>query len=139
MCVLRSSALALSPGGALVSFPSLSVGSPLFSFRGLAWSAWLCGGLLSVSFRPSSRSFSGAVLVARFRSPAAASRFARRWALRLGVPVFVRRSGVSVPVSGPGFPLPGPWFGFSVPVSGLGLRGFVRALAAPPFEGASRA
>lgn len=42
------------------------------------------GAALGVSFRSSSRAFSGFVAVARFSSPVAAGRFARSWGARLG-------------------------------------------------------
>lgn len=68
--------------------------------RAAAWSAFQSGGLFSGFTRPSRRSPSGFVLVALFRSPAAAARFARRAARRSGLPVTVRsRQAVSVPVS----------------------------------------
>ena len=94
-----------------------------------AWSAFRSGGLVAVAFRPSARSFSGWVLVAAFRPGAGAPAFARRWAGRLGVPVFVRRRGalllVSVPVLVPAA-VAAP---ASFRVAG-GLRGFAAAAAA---------
>ena len=63
------------------------------SFRSVAGSALGSGGCASWSFRPSSRSFSGSVVVASFLSFAFASRFASLWAGRLGFFVAVRRSG----------------------------------------------
>jgi hypothetical protein len=76
--------------------------SSLWSVRSLAFFAFRCGGLASFVVRPSDRSFSGFVLVARFSSAGRAAAFARAWAHRLGVSV-VCSSGapwsVSVPVS----------------------------------------
>ncbi|MFN8468257.1 MAG: hypothetical protein U0X20_22045 [Caldilineaceae bacterium] len=46
------------------------------------WSAFHAGGLRGVCLRPSSRSFSGAVLVCSFRSFASAARLAARLARR---------------------------------------------------------
>ena len=97
----------------------------LTSARSLAFSAFRAGSLVSLVFRPSSRSFSGAVVVARFACPRCAGLFARRWASRLGVSVAVRGGAVSVPVAVPSSrPL---WLGRLVVCSG-GLRGFVRSL-----------
>lgn len=76
----------------------------LFRFRSVVGSA-LGSGCCSWSFRPSERSISGLVVVARFESFPRAAAFARRWAAVLPVlcgGVLVRfRSGawaVSVPV-----------------------------------------
>lgn len=75
----------------------------IFFFRSLAWSAYLCGGLEAVLIRPSDRSFSGWVLLARFNRPDGARKFARRWAARLGISVVYRSKilEVSVPVLRP--------------------------------------
>ncbi len=74
------------------------------SFRSVAGSALGSGGCVSWSFRSSSRSFSGFVVSVSFLSFAFASRFASRWASRLGFFCAVRRSGslwsVSVPCWG---------------------------------------
>ena len=82
-------------GGALVALSA-------FSSRSVAFSAFRAGSLCSVLLRPSSRAFSGAALVCSFASPRSAAAFARRWSVRLGVLVFVRRApggwSVSVPV-----------------------------------------
>lgn len=102
----------------------------LFSFRSLAFSAFRAGGLVSVVFRPSSRSFSGWVAVVRFRRRSAAVRFARRWAGRLGVGVAVRGGGlfVSVPVAAPRSSRPA---GLGRPVVAVGgLRALVASLGA---------
>lgn len=76
----------------------------LLAFRSVSGSA-LGSGCCSWLVRRSERSLSGWVLVARFSSFAAASRFARRWAGRLPAECqfcVVRRSdlgwSVSVPV-----------------------------------------
>ena len=100
--------------------------SSLTSARFLAFSAFRAGSLVSLLFRPSSRSFSGAVAVARFGCPARAGAFARLWARRLGVAVAVRGCSVSVPVA---VPSSRPaWLGRLVVCSG-GLRGFLRSLS----------
>lgn len=101
--------------------------------RVLACSARRAGpAFLGAVARPSSRSWSGAVFVARFSSPAVAGRFASVWSTRLGLPVFVRSGpgpswSASVPVPLP--PLPGPvalpWRG-----PGGGPAAFWRALRA---------
>jgi hypothetical protein len=74
----------------------------MFGLRSLSFSAFRAGSLFGLRVRPSSHSASGCVLVAAFASQAAASRFARRWAGRLGMPVVVRLVpggwSVSVPV-----------------------------------------
>jgi hypothetical protein len=114
-------------------FPALPVWwcVVLVSVRSLAFSAFRSGGLVSVLWRPSSRSLSGFVLVARFSRQAPARAFACRWARRLGVSVVVGppSSGFAVRVPAPG---PGssrcPSFGRLVVSSG-GLRGFLRSLA----------
>lgn len=69
--------------------------------RSLAFSALRAGSLAGVVLRPSSRSGSGFVLVARFRSAASAGAFARRAAARLGYFVVVRGPAVSVPCAPP--------------------------------------
>ena len=100
------------------------------SSRSVAFSAFRCGGLRSVLLRPSSRAFSGAALVCSFASPGAAGAFARRWAVRLGVLVFVRRApggwSVSVPVARRSSRWP-VGVGLLVVWSG-GLRGFCASL-----------
>lgn len=71
--------------------------------RSVAWSAFRAGGLMSVLFRSSRRSFSSLVLVCSFGSWWSAASFAALWSRRLGVPTPVCRSGggwsVSVPVA----------------------------------------
>jgi hypothetical protein len=78
--------------------------SAFVSFRVVSCSALGSGGCAAWVFRPSSRSFSGFVVSASFLSFAFASRFASRWASRLGFFVAVRRAGslwsVSVPCWG---------------------------------------
>jgi hypothetical protein len=106
--------------------------------RSVAWSAFRAGSLVSVLLRSSSHSASGRVLVCQFKRGASASAFARRWAARLGISIFVRCAGwagrweVSVPVHYPSSHLPA--WGL-VPCVG-GVRGFARSLAscgfAPP-------
>ena len=100
------------------------------SVRSLAFSAFRAGGLVAFRARPSGRSFSGAVAVVSFSSPAARARFARRWSVRLGVPVFCAgRCGCRVPVD---LPSVAAWSGAFVAVSG-GLPGLVAGLAAAGF------
>lgn len=101
--------------------------SALFSARSLCFSAFRSGGLRGLVFRPSSRAFSGFVVVASFASPSAAGRFARRWARRLGVAVAVSGVSVSVPCA--------VWPSSRLPVGagrplffGGGVRGLVRGL-----------
>jgi hypothetical protein len=102
--------------GASVPFwgrrPVVPVGPVAPSPVRVLWSAFRAGGLAGVVLRPSSRSFSGAVLVCAFRSLSAARVFAVRWGPRSGAGVcVVRRSPwrggvwvVSVPVAVvPGF------------------------------------
>jgi hypothetical protein len=64
-------------------FPSSVVRSARFAFA--PWA----GGALGVSFRPSSRAFSGFVAVVRFASFAAAARFSASWGGR-----FARSGGL---------------------------------------------
>jgi len=96
------------------------------SIRHLVFSAFRAGGLRSVLLRSSSRSRSGVVLVAVFGSSHRAAAFARRWAVRLGLGVFVRRHpggfAVSVPVV---LPSSRPPLGFG---QLLAVRGGVRGL-----------
>lgn len=105
--------------------------SSAFSPRLVAFSAFRVGSLRSVLLRPSARAFSGAALVCVFASPRAAGAFARRWSVRLGVLVFVRRApggwSVSVPVRRRSSRWPA-CVGRVVCWSG-GLRGFVLSLA----------
>lgn len=65
-------------------------------------SAFRAGSLANVLLRYSSHSQSGLVLVAVFRDHTRAGSFARRWSIRLGLGVAVRRHpagwAVSVPV-----------------------------------------
>ncbi len=101
--------------------------SSQFSSRSVAFSAFRAGSLASVALRPASWSPAVLVLVAGFRCPRRAARFAARWAGRLGRPVRVRRCGqlraVSVPVAGvPSGRRSGLW------VRG-GLRGLLRVLS----------
>ena len=104
-----------------------SVASPL---RSVAFSAFRASGLSGLVWRPSTRSFSGSVLVCVFPSRVIAASFACRWASRLGRSVFVRKRG--------------SFFGVSVPVAAVpdsrfsgwvvgGLWGLLAVLAA--FEG----
>lgn len=72
----------------------------LRSARSVVWSGFRSGGLWSAVLRPSHHAPSGWVVVLVFRSPVAASVFARSFAPLLGVPLAVRsRVCVSVPVS----------------------------------------
>lgn len=96
------------------------------SVRSVAFSAFSSGGLLAVAVRPSSGSPSRFVAVVSFRSPAAACRFAARFAPRVGLPLRVRGSAVSVPV--PVEPR-APGLGRCVPAAG-GVRGLDRSLSA---------
>jgi hypothetical protein len=97
----------VAPGGLAVALAGPAsplwrcvVSGSVVSVRSLAFSAFRSGGLVSFVVRPSSRSFSGSVLVARFSGSGAARRFARSWARRLGVSVAVRSGfSVSVPVA----------------------------------------
>ena len=102
-----------------------------FSVRSLVFSAFRAGGLRSVLLRTSTRARSGTVVVAVFACPVRAGGFARRWAGRLGLSVFVRRHpggfAVSVPVKLPHTRLP-IGAGRLLPVSG-GLRGLLSVLA----------
>ena len=80
----------------------------MFLFPIVSGSAVGCGAS-SWFVRASSRSLSGFVLVASFRSCAAASAFARRWAVRLPAACrgcAVRRSGASWSVSVPVWSVP---------------------------------
>ena len=107
-------------------------GAPL---RHVAFSAFRSGGLSGLVWRPSSRSFSGSVLVCVFPSHSVASLFARRWASRLDRSVFVRESSgrTGVPVFGVSVPVASvPDSRFSGWVSG-GLRGLLAVLSG--FEG----
>ena len=74
----------------------------MLATKSVVWSAFRAGSLRAVQLRPSVHARSGAVCVCSFRSATAAGQFARRWALRLGLSVAVRRSAglwaVSVPV-----------------------------------------
>lgn len=83
------------------SWVAASVGS-------VAWSAVRAGGCVSLVWRPSLHSFSGAVAAVCFRRRSVAAAFAARWAARVGVFVAVRR-------------VPGGWAA-SVPVA-LGCGG----------------
>jgi len=98
--------------------------------RFLIFSAFRAGGLRAVSLRSSTRSRSGIVLVAVFACRHRAAAFARRWAGRLGVGVFVSSHpagfAVSVPVSLPSSHPPHT-FGLLLPISG-GVRGLLRLL-----------
>lgn len=107
------------------------VGQMAVNPRSLCWSAFLCGSLSAVVLRGSSRSFSGRALDCMFSSPSSAARFARRWAVRLGLSVPVRRSpcglwAVSVPVAWRSSRVP-PSYASRVSWSG-GLRAFSAAL-----------
>lgn len=100
--------------------------------RSAAFAAFRAGSLVSVCLRPSSRSFSGAVLVASFRSAPAAGVFARRCAARCGVACAVRGSAGSWSVSVPVALSSSRWpagAGWAWPVAG-GLRGFLAVLGA---------
>ena len=101
----------------------------LFPPRSLAFSAFRSGGLRGLVFRPSSRSFSHFVAVCSFASRAAAARFARRWAVRLGVSVAVSGLSVSVPCLPPRHSRWPAWVGRPVFFGG-GVRGLVRGLSA---------
>jgi hypothetical protein len=107
--------------------------------RSLLWSAFRAGGLVRFGLFASRRSPSGRVLRLFFSSWPSASGFARRWSVRLGVPVVVRRGCgvascgawvVSVPVAWvPWFP--SRFFGLAVSVWRVGgLRGFVSVVRA---------
>lgn len=108
------------------------------SVRSLAFRAFRCGSLHSVQFRQSSRSFTGQVFVAVFRSAGCAGAFAQSCAVSLGVSVFVVRVSavrwsVSVPVAPAHSRLPVGW-GRVWLVAG-GLRGFVATLSRAGFVG----
>lgn len=96
--------------------------------RSLAFSAFRTGSLYGFVVRPSLNSATGIVAVCTFSCPVRAATFARRWAIRLGLPVVIRhRVMVSVPVIVAGsHPL---FFGRPVSCAG-GLRGFIRSLGA---------
>ena len=97
----------LLPSGGCVC-PLASGGVPVFLFPVVSGSAVGCGAS-SWLVRASSRSASGFVLVASFSSCAAASAFARRWAVRLPAVCrgcAVRRSGASWCVSVPVWSVP---------------------------------
>jgi len=100
------------------------------SIRHLIFSAFRAGGLRSVLLRSSAHSHSGVVLVAVFGNRSQAAAFARRWSVRLGLSVFVRRHpggfAVSVPVSLPSS-RPPSGFGKLLAVRG-GVRGLVSLL-----------
>jgi hypothetical protein len=72
------------------------------SFSSVVWSAFRAGACQLVAWRASAHASSQRVAEAFFVSAPAAAAFARRWALRLGLAVRVRRShagwSVSVPV-----------------------------------------
>ncbi len=114
--------MAFSPAGALV--------------RSLLFSGFRAGGLAGWSFAVSRRSPSGRVLRVAFSSWASASSFARRWSVRLGSPVVVRRSVAwgwvaSVPVAWVAYLPSGAVGSWAVPwVLGRprGVRGFVLAV-----------
>lgn len=103
--------------------------------RSVAFSAFRAGSLVSVLLRSSSHSPSCRVLVCSFSSRQRAGAFARRWAARLGVSVFLRPVvpgllwSVSIPVEFPSSRLPERGL---VSVVG-GLRGFVQRLASCGF------
>lgn len=79
-----------------------------YSFRQVAGSALGCG-CYSWQFRPSSHSFTGSVLAARFLVQSFAAGFAARWASRLGIFCAVRHFGAAWVVSVPCLrSLPGP-------------------------------
>jgi hypothetical protein len=107
------------------------------SLRPLLFSAFRAGGLRGFGLFVSRRSPSGRVLRLSFASWASASAFARRWAVRLGLPVVVRRSVawgwvVSVPVVAWVPYLPsrcvGSWCLPWCLGGARGLRGFCRAV-----------
>jgi hypothetical protein len=102
--------------------------------RSLLFSGFRAGGLVRFGLFRSPRSPSGRVLRLFFSSWPAASAFARRWSVRLGVPVVVRRGWggalcgawvVSVPV--PWVPyMPSRFSGQAVSCWRVGgLRGFL--------------
>jgi hypothetical protein len=95
----------------------------------VAWSAFRCGGLRSMTVRPrQSGSSGGWVLVCRFASAETAGCFAARWAGRLGFPCRVRAgNAVSVGVRLPAC-LPLGVSGRLHLVKG-GVRGMVAMLA----------
>ena len=74
-------------GGALVAVSASSL-------RSLLWSAFRAGSLAAFGLFRSSRSPSGSVLRVAFGRWSSASAFARRWSLRCGLPVAVRRSAL---------------------------------------------
>lgn len=109
------------------------------SVRSVVWSAFRAGALVSASWRSSSRSFSFAVCVCSFRSPAVAAAFARRWARRLGVAVAVRGAAVSVPVAAPLGCLPWSWSAHAPRAGGVaGLARACRQLAVSGLVGFGR-
>lgn len=96
--------------------------------RSLAFSAFRAGSLHSFVVRPSLNSATGIVAVCTFSCPVRAASFARRWAIRLGLPVAIRhRVTVSIPVVVAGSR---PFFLGRVVSPAGGLRGFTRSLAA---------
>lgn len=102
---------------------------PSYSFRSrrsVAWAAFRSGGLSSCVLRPSSGSPSHWVVVCRFRTAAAAARFAQAAARFSGCPVAVRAyHAVSVPV----FVRSSHPVGVARPVSAVGgLRVFAASL-----------
>ena len=100
------------------------------SVASVCFSAFRAGSLSGLLLRPSSRAFSGVVLVAVFSNHQRAGVFAGRWAARLGVRVSIRRHpagwAVSVPVALPASRWP-VGAGSLLPVRG-GVRGLHRLL-----------
>ena len=103
--------------------------------RSAAWSAFVSGSLRSLCLLADLRS-GEPLLVCDFTCPRRAGRFARRWAMRLGQPVAVRREpGFDAPIWDVRIPIalrhtrypPGSGRRFSW--SG-GLRGFIAATQA---------
>ena len=107
--------------------------SAFVSFRVVSCSA-VGSGCCAWVFRASSRSFSGFVVSASFLSFAFASRFASRWASRLGFFCAVRRSGSVWLVSVPCWRSVPPW----VPVlAGFSFFGFSGSRSVVPPSAAS--
>lgn len=103
--------------------------------RKVALSAFRAGSLRSLLLRTSSHSYTGAVVVCVYASRARANHFAGIWARRLGVGVFVRRSGGQWSVSIPAVVRHTVWpvgSGRRVSVVG-GLRVFRQVLAPAGF------
>jgi len=102
--------------------------------RSAAWSAFLAGSLLSLCLRGGRHG--EPTLFCDFASPARAGRFARRWAMRLGQCVAVRRLpghdgpvwAIRIPVEIRHTRMP-PCYGRRFSWSG-GLRGFIAAAQA---------